>query len=182
MLLIVFLAIANIMNKGVISIGTNLGDKLQNLKEASFRIQSLGCNILKQSSVYETEPWGFYPGSNFLNQVIELETNMMPGDLLDQLLKIEKEMGRERSMNGYESRIIDLDILFYGNKVILEGNLVIPHPLIQDRRFILIPLNEILPNFQHPVIHKSISELLDSCRDNSWVTPYLSITKPSLSR
>jgi len=181
-LLVVFLAVINTMNTAVLSIGTNLGHKLKNLEEAGFRLRNLGCTILKKSSVYETEPWGFYPESNFLNQVIELETNLMSRDLLDQLLKIEREMGRARSMNGYESRIIDLDILFYGSEVILEGNLVIPHPLIQDRRFILVPLNEILPYFQHPVCNKTISELLDSCQDTSWVSPYLSITKPSLSR
>ena len=153
----------------IILLGSNIGDRLSILEEASLQIGSRIGNPLISSSIFETEPWGFKHENYFLNQVIGLKTNLSPHMLLTELLRIEKEMGRERSKEGYQARTIDLDILFYNDLIISENNLEIPHPRLHERRFTLLPLNEILPDYIHPVLKKSVSSLLNECNDTLMV-------------
>lgn len=153
----------------IILLGSNIGDRLSILEEASLQISSRIGNPLISSSIFETEPWGFKHENYFLNQVIGLKTNLSPHMLLTELLRIEKEMGRERSKEGYQARTIDLDILFYNDLIISEHNLEIPHPRLHERRFTLLPLNEILPDYIHPVLKKSVSSLLNDCNDTLMV-------------
>jgi deoxyguanosine kinase len=154
------------MKKVFLSLGTNLGKKREYLSAATQEIARKIGNCTLISGIYETEAWGFESENNFLNQVIEITTNLEPSVLISQCLEIEKELGRERNNSGkYESRIIDIDILFYGDEVIHSENLQIPHPHLHKRRFILKPLNEIAPDMIHPALGKSISKLLTECTD-----------------
>ncbi len=159
------------MQTVILSIGTNLGNKVLNLKKALKEINSRAGNIILTGVIYETEPWGFHSEHVFLNQLIHLQTNHSPVSLLSTILDIEKSMGRARGSNGskYVSRVIDIDILFYGNKVIRKTNLIIPHPLIEERRFILVPLVEIFPDLLHPVNQMTPQQMLDLCPDKSIV-------------
>jgi len=152
-----------------LGLGSNLGRREENLHKALELIGEKTGNVLVSSSVYETEPWGFEAEHRFLNMVIKLETKLVPSDLLEVLLEIEKSMGRVRDKKKYSSRVIDIDILFYEDLDIAYHNLKIPHPYIQDRRFVLVPLVEIAPDFMHPVLQKSVKDLLDTCTDNSAV-------------
>ena len=152
-----------------LGIGSNLERREENLHNALAMIGEKAGRILISSSVYETEPWGFETENPFLNMVIKVETKLVPSDLLDSLLEIEMSMGRVRDKKQYSSRVIDIDILFYENLDIAYHNLRIPHPHIQDRRFVLVPLVEIAPDFIHPVIQKSVKVLLETCTDNSAV-------------
>lgn len=148
-----------------LSLGTNLGERELNLKSAIKEIGALG-SIIQISAVYETEPWGFSSENKFLNMVVEIQTNIPACQLIKECLNIEAILGRTRgSAWGYESRIIDIDILFFGDEVVNQDKLTIPHPYIQERRFILEPLNEIAPNLLHPVLCKTVSELLLICSD-----------------
>ena len=160
------------MSKSIfLSIGTNKGDKISNCKLATEKI-SLISDIINISSLYKTESWGF-SADFFLNFVIELKTNLSPLDLLHELLKIETQMGRFRKKNTtkrkYDSRVIDIDILFFGNKIINLKKLTIPHPKLNDRNFILIPLCELSPLFICPVSNKKIEDILKSSKDTSFV-------------
>ena len=119
------------------------------------------------SSIYETEPWGFRSETSFLNMAVKVETKLSPSGLLGRILMIEAMMGRLREGKGYKSRIIDIDILLFGSRIVDNKVLVIPHPRIHDRRFVLVPLAEIGGEIIHPVLKKSILELLTECNDNS---------------
>lgn len=155
------------MNKVFLGIGTNLGDRQANLKEA---VNNLGENIgaiIRCSSVYETEPWGFETEEQFLNMVIEAETKLNPSGLLGAILMTEAKLGRTRSGKQYSSRLIDIDILLFNDLIMNEEALQIPHPHLHNRKFVLVPLCEIAPEVVHPVYKKTISELLESCNDNS---------------
>lgn len=152
-----------------LSLGSNLGDRDQNLDHAIRLIGRRTGRILKKSSIFETDPWGFSSEQLFLNLVLEVETELAPDILLDELIGIEREMGRIRS-DGYTSRIIDVDILFYGNQVIHTASLKIPHPLLQERKFVLVPLAEIAAELVHPVLGIPIHELLVQCPDMGRVT------------
>ena len=152
-------------------LGGNLGDKQKVLSEARIRLNKLLGKITAQSSVYETEPWGFESADLFWNQVLEISTSLSPKEVLRQTQQIELQMGRIRKESQYDSRIIDIDILFFGDKVIESENLIVPHPRIQERKFALVPLNEIAPGLMHPVIQKSIGQLLDECTDPLKVSP-----------
>ena len=141
-----------------LALGTNLGDREANLQKA---IESLTpkVRVIKKSSVYATPPWGYADQPEFLNQVIEADTTLHPLPLLHLLKSIEAEMGREETFrNG--PRLIDLDILFYGSEVVEGEVITIPHPRLQERAFVLVPLNEIAPDFYHPVLHEPIHSLL----------------------
>lgn len=124
------------------------------------------------SALYESEPWGFDHPSKFLNQVVVCETTLNPLEVLEQIHHIEMRLGRVRNGEGYAARTADIDILFYGNKVIDTPTLTIPHPRLHERRFTLLPLAEICPNYIHPTKKSSILELLECCIDMSTVVKF----------
>ena len=160
------------MNTAFLSIGTNLGQRDENLKQAVKMIGAEAGFIQTLSSVYETEPWKMTTSNLFLNMAIKIETALNPHTLLEKLLGIENKMGRCRENLAYSSRIIDIDILFFNDFIINDKNLVIPHPLIANRRFVLEPLTEIVPQFIHTSLEKSIKSLLESCTDNCVVRKF----------
>jgi len=146
-----------------------MGDRNKNLAYALNAIdQTIGL-IKKKSSVYQTAAWGKTDQPPFYNQIIEIETSLPSQKVLDQLLTIEQKMGRKRSEKWGE-RIIDIDILFYGDEIIETKGLIIPHPQLAARRFTLVPLNEIAPHLTHPILQKKIEELLAACPDQLDVT------------
>lgn len=161
------------MNVVYLLLGSNLSDRFGMLQQARREISARLGTITLESSVYESEAWGFISEQFFLNQVIRIETDFSPLMILEEILKIELEMGRTREeKKGYSSRIIDIDILFFNNEVINEVNLTIPHPRLQDRMFALLPLSEIDLNMVHPGSNKSVGEMISECRDESGVYPY----------
>jgi 2-amino-4-hydroxy-6-hydroxymethyldihydropteridine diphosphokinase len=157
------------MNKVFLGIGTNLGDRERNLREAIQKIGELIGIVSETSSIYETAPWGFDAENDFLNMVICVETTQAPGELLKKINLIESTMGRERTQDRYSSRVIDIDILLYDDLVIYEKGLKIPHRLMHERRFVMVPLCEIAPDLIHPVLKKTMNVLLEECRDRSKV-------------
>ena len=159
------------MNRVYIQLGSNLGDREGYLKQSqAMLIDEIGL-IIKMSSIYESSPWGVENQGSFLNQVLLLETDVKPFDLLDIILNIEKEMGRVR-IEKWGERIIDIEILFYNDEIIETNNLCIPHPYISKRRFVLSPLDEIAKNYIHPILHKTINKLLLECLDEEKVSIY----------
>jgi len=142
-----------------IGIGSNLGDRKKNCFRAIELLQEKGINVTKSSSLYETEPWGVKNQPRFINMAIEIETKLKPKKLLRILKDIEREMGRNESTK-WSQRIIDLDILLFDNIVLNEDNLKIPHPLMHERDFVLIPLCEIAPHLKHPVLKLTVEELM----------------------
>lgn len=148
------------MGKVFISIGTNLGNKQLNLNHAITQIENHIGFVIQKSSIYETEPWGYASFNNFLNQVIVCETVKSPKVVMHELLEIEKSMGRNREKQGYQDRVIDLDILLFDEQIIKTNDLTIPHPKMHLRQFILEPLSEIDPHLQHPVLNEPIINLL----------------------
>ena len=152
------------MNQTYLLIGGNLGKREENLEHARRAIASRLGPLLNASSIYETEAWGMQDQPAFLNQVLFVETKLNAEAVLDAILSIEKEMGRKRS-EKFGPRTIDIDILFYNDLVMQKSSLTIPHPQLHLRRFTLEPLNEIAPEFVHPVFNKTISELLEESTD-----------------
>jgi 2-amino-4-hydroxy-6-hydroxymethyldihydropteridine diphosphokinase len=153
------------MIKLYILLGGNLGDKQQIFSVASEKLDQQIGPISNQSAIYETEPWGFVSDQMFWNQAIELETDLPAEEVLGRIHEIESELGRVRKGSRYHSRIIDIDVLFYGNQIISQPDLTIPHPRMQDRKFVLVPLSEIAPAFEHPVFRKTIARMLNECCD-----------------
>ncbi len=160
------------MSKVYLLLGSNIGDKKDFLSRAIDLIQEEIGNVVKASSIYETEPWGFECDDFFLNQVLEVTSSILPDQLLNNLLAIEKKLGRKRELPIYQNRPIDIDILFFDNLIINGSSLNIPHPRLHLRKFVLVPLNEIAGNFIHPVFHKDISELTKICNDDKSVRVY----------
>jgi len=152
--------------------GSNLGNRLVNINEASRLINKLIGSISQLSSVYETQPWGFDHNNKFLNQALKIESDLSPQSILEKTQYIEKVMGRKKQAVGYEARIIDIDILMYGDLIISENNLTIPHPGIHKRRFTLVPLAEIAPELTHPVLNENIPSILKTCPDQLEVKKY----------
>ncbi len=150
-----------------VSIGSNLGRREENCKHATERIDA-SCRVVRMSSLYETEPWGEKDQPLFVNRVVEIRTALSPFELLDLFKSIETDTGRTPSYR-WGPRLIDLDILFYGDMVIDDNVLTIPHPLVHKRRFVLVPMVEIAPEFVHPVLKRNMSELLCSLEDRSKV-------------
>jgi 2-amino-4-hydroxy-6-hydroxymethyldihydropteridine diphosphokinase len=151
-----------------ISLGSNLGNKSKNLIQAIALIEQTIGSVTARSLFYETAPWGFKSSHSFLNACLKVETELLPATVLMKLQDIEKSMGRIRiTENQYVDRIIDLDILFYDDLVINSENLIIPHPLIQERAFTLVPLVEIAPTLIHPVLKRTISSLLEALNSQS---------------
>jgi len=160
------------MKKVFLGIGTNLGNRENNLREAFLKIRGNVGEVLLTSSVYETSPWGFDADNDFLNMVMIVQTICSPSELLERILKIESMLGRVRNDKQYSSRIIDIDILLYEDEVIEGEGLIIPHPMIHKRKFVLVPLCEIAPEMVHPVLKKSFTSLLNLTDDTNRVTKY----------
>lgn len=152
------------MNRTYLLIGGNVGNRHQNLEKAAQLINEQAGNIVNRSALYETEAWGKSDQPAFLNQVLEIETSHQPHPLLDTILQIEQQMGRERK-EKYGPRTIDIDILLYNDIELDTDELVIPHPQMHLRRFVLSPLAEIAPEAIHPFFKKSIDQLLLECTD-----------------
>ena len=147
-----------------ISLGSNLGDRLQFLKSAVEQIGLRLGKVIKESKIYEAAAWGHTKQPDFYNQVIEIETELSPAQLLQGCLEIEKSLGRERSILWGE-RTIDLDILLYDGRSVKLENLNIPHPYLHLRNFVLVPLCEIAPDLIHPTLELTIKQLLERCAD-----------------
>ena len=156
-----------------ISIGSNLGDRINNCTIAISKLSAFS-KVLKQSSFYETESWGYDDSNLYINAVLKIETELSPEKLLNQLQLIEKQMGRTNTQlnDVYESRIIDLDILFFDKVSLNTHQLIIPHMHLYNRNHVLIPFVEIEPNFECPFKKDTISNLLKLCEDNSKVDLY----------
>lgn len=151
-----------------LGLGSNVGDRAANLKVAADLITKNVGKIAKKSHLYETQPWGNTDQESFLNQVIMINTTLDPRDLLEKISKIERELGRERR-EKWGPRPLDIDILFYGKRVIRDKGLEIPHPELHKRAFVLVPLMEIAPELEHPILKKQVDELYMACDDLSEV-------------
>ncbi len=156
------------MNTVYLSLGSNVGDREANLVRAIEELRRRGVRILRQSSFYETEPLEIHDQAWFLNCAVEAQTELTPQQLLQTLLEIESEMGRHRGIK-YGPRNIDIDILLFGASVVDTPGLVIPHPRMVERRFVLVPMNEIAASARHPTLDKTIGELLNTTADKSVV-------------
>lgn len=152
------------IHKATILLGSNMGKRKQFLSKAIKQITELCGNVVKESSIYETAAWGNTKQATFLNQVIIIETKRLPDDLMKCLLDIETGLGRTRT-EKYGPRTIDLDILFFDELIYHSSKVTLPHPALQDRRFVLIPLTELSPRKIHPVYRKTITRLLKECAD-----------------
>lgn len=151
-------------NEVIIGLGTNVGNKKTNLENAILLIKNEVGSVINQSKVIETKPWGKLDQDDFLNQIIVIETCLYPLELLEKLKQIEVKLGRIKTQKWGE-RILDLDILFYENYIFQSPSLIIPHPFIQDREFVLLSLNELFPDKIHPKLRKSFKELMHDCKD-----------------
>jgi len=152
------------MNKTYLLLGSNMGNSQQQLSIAIKNITQKIGGVIRKSKLYTTAAWGNTNQPDFLNQVIVVETKHTALQTIKTILGIEEEMGRVRTKKN-APRIIDIDILFFNKQIIAENILSVPHPEIQNRRFVLIPLNELSPNFKHPVIKKTMHQLLVNCYD-----------------
>ncbi|MDR0310996.1 MAG: 2-amino-4-hydroxy-6-hydroxymethyldihydropteridine diphosphokinase [Acidobacteriota bacterium] len=158
------------MNIAYISAGSNIGDREANLNFGARRLGERG-KLIQASSFFETEPVGYADQPWFLNQVFELETALTPRELLAWCNEIERGGGRVRTFPN-APRTLDLDILFYGDRIISEPDLIIPHPRMTERRFVLEPLGEIAPELRHPVEKKTVRDLLANCPDAASVRKF----------
>lgn len=159
------------MKQVILLLGGNLGTREVFLENARIQIKKKIGTILNISSLYESEPWGFEDENLFLNQAIKVNTDIGPMELMETILEIEKTIGRVRT-GKLTSRVVDIDILFYGNEKIDLASLIIPHPRIQDRLFALLPLVEITKNQVLPVLNKTAEQLIVECSDKSKIHIY----------
>lgn len=144
-----------------LSLGSNKGDRIGYVQQATSLLSAVdGINIIRTSAFYETEPWNMTSDTWFVNAVVEIKTSLSPSDLLNECQRIEKQLGREREKeDAYDDRTIDIDILFYNKDIINENGLIIPHKYVHLRAFTLVPMLELAPDFVHPVLNKTITEL-----------------------
>ncbi|QZT36261.1 2-amino-4-hydroxy-6-hydroxymethyldihydropteridine diphosphokinase [Halosquirtibacter xylanolyticus] len=157
------------MTNVIISFGGNQGDIFGLIDRALVEINKRVGTIVSVSPLYESEPWGFEAETNFINGVVEVETNIPANEVLCIALEIESELGRMRTGigKGYSSRPMDLDIIDYGGEEVCSPSLVLPHPRMQLRKFVLLPLKDICPSWVHPVLDMDVEKLIDVCEDNS---------------
>ena len=157
----------NSKNRVFLGIGGNLGDRIANLQQAVELIDKRIGQLSKISSIYLSEPWGFSHKKYFTNIIVELYTRQNPEEVLSNAQTIEYEMKRRRTGQGYQGRTMDIDILFYNDSIIDTDNLIVPHPRICQRLFVLLPMSEIYPNFRHPQTGQTMQELAKLCTDES---------------
>jgi 2-amino-4-hydroxy-6-hydroxymethyldihydropteridine diphosphokinase len=156
------------MADAFLSLGSNRGDRLSNLSRSLQRIEEKAGKIIARSPVYESQSWG-YEGQDFFNMVIKIETLHSPLEILWITQQIEKDAGRIKTPGQYSDRSIDLDILFYDQVIIKGEQLIIPHPRLHERLFVLTPLMDIEPDLFHPVQNKTIVQLYNECADKGWI-------------
>ena len=154
-----------------LSLGSNLGDKLRNLERCIDLITIHIGDIPGRSGIYKSDAWGFQSDQLFYNMCLEVKTRYRVEDLMEKIFEIENLMGRVRSGGGYTDRIIDIDLLFFNDLVLNSPKIVVPHPRIGVRRFVLEPLAEVNPDLTHPILNRSIAELLEDCQDINPVEP-----------
>ena len=154
------------MAKLYLLLGGNLGDKETIFSDVKRLLKEKVGEITARSNIYETEPWGFESEDMFWNQALEISTSLSPLEVLCETQQSEAELGRIRKSDQYDSRMIDIDILFFDNQIIELENLTVPHPRILERKFVLMPLAEIAPTLVHPIFQKTIGQLLLECTDN----------------
>lgn len=158
------------MNEVVLGLGGNEKDVIDTLRKTLIKIEQQLGQIKLKSSLYKTEAWGVTDQPDFINMVVIISTNNSPIEVLQCCLSIEKELGRDREGKlKWHQRTIDIDVLFYSNKIVKSKALILPHPLVQDRNFVLFPLAEILPNYKHPILKKTISRLKIETNDQQEV-------------
>jgi len=157
-----------------LSLGSNLGDRISYIQQAVMHLGSIkDTEIIRTSSFYETEPWNTDTKNWFVNAVVELKTKLSPHELLHECMRIEQQLGRKRTeSNEYSDRTIDIDILFYKNEIISDDELIIPHKFLHLRTFVLVPLLELIPDFVHPVMNKTIAELHEDLENPETVYLY----------
>ncbi len=156
------------MNNVYLLIGGNMGERMANLAAARNRINIDCGRITASSSIYETEAWGYKEQPAFLNQALAIETSLEAEKLMEEILKIEMALGRKREI-PLGPRIIDIDIIYFNDEIINSSNLTIPHPSMAQRKFVLLPLTEITPDYMHPILLKTNEVLLKECGDSSVV-------------
>lgn len=157
------------MNVAFLCVGGNMGDRLANIQEAKRQLIGMGCKMEAESGIYQTKAWGIEEAPDYYNQMLKIVTEKNGTELMTTLLDIERSIGRIRTDDRNASRIMDMDILFFNNEIIKSELLEVPHPRLHLRRFVLEPLNEIASELIHPVMNKTIHELLKECTDTSAV-------------
>ncbi len=157
------------MHKVYLGIGGNIGNKQNNFEEVYQIIENEVGKIIKSSSIYETPPWGFHADDPFWNSVIEIDTLLEDVELLWKIHEIEDRFGRKRGKELYESREMDIDILYFDDIYVETNTLIIPHPRIHQRKFVLVPLAEIAPELKHPLLRLTSLEMLQNCKDRSLI-------------
>ncbi|MCI5056246.1 MAG: 2-amino-4-hydroxy-6-hydroxymethyldihydropteridine diphosphokinase [Flavobacteriales bacterium] len=154
------------LNQSYIQLGGNLGEVLETFSMVKSALRSQDIEILASSSIYVSESWGFQSKHEFLNQVLHVSTSLGPFELLTQTHNIERQLGRKRASDGYQDRTIDIDILFFNDDIIKDSALIIPHPKLHERLFVLKPLSELNKDLRHPIFEKTVSTMLNECKDN----------------
>ena len=156
-----------------LSLGSNCSDRIGYVQQAASLLGAVdGISIIRTSSFYETEPWGMNSQNCFVNAVLEVKTSLSAQKLLEECQRVEKQLGRTRSGSTYTDRTIDIDILFYGKDIINSENLIVPHKYVHLRAFTLVPLLELIPNFEHPILHKTITQLHNDLENPEMVFLY----------
>ncbi len=152
--------------------GSNIGDRMGYINDAIEALKETGCSIIQKSRCFESESWGFQ-SEWFINLGVQLSTHLSAHEFLKLTQDIERKGGRrKKSKNGYDARTLDIDIIFFNEQIIETPDLTIPHPRMHERRFVLEPLNDIIPGYKHPVLSKNTNTLLNECVDNGLVRPF----------
>lgn len=166
------------MNTAFLCLGGNIGNRTTYINTSKKLLKQSSITIIGESSIYETEAWGSLSEKKYLNQVIKINTNLSVDKLLKIILETEKKLGRERNSDRNSDRTIDIDILFYNDKIISKKNIEVPHPRLHLRKFVLKPLFEIEPNWMHPSLNLSITKLYENCKDKLKVTKFKEKNEP----